>query len=210
MEKILIAYYPGSGGTRLAYYLYNGSWDSMPGQHYHTAGKYYTENIEQNKIILGSIARTGVQFLTPEMTAPVKSEKPIEFTHCMNSQLLKQFYPDRKIIKIKSPLLPALARYWKVFGLENSRQGPMIIKTRFDSPEFNAGLFYFILYRANFEAEYYTTYPVDWTADQLFDIENDDNEFCQFMRNEYQIAQSPEAIEAWAILRQTKYTNFNL
>lgn len=207
MEPIVISYYPGAGGFRLAYYLYDKIWNRKPGQHYHCADAGCSPPERMRNYKLNSNA--GGHFLT--VNSPViESSYPIELSHCLNSEILRRCFPNRKIIKIKSPLLPALARYWQVFGCQNPTVVNKIIKTQFYTENYNTGLFYFILQQAHYEYEYYTQTPVDWMADQLFDIELGQDEFCQFMRDEYLHSQSLEALDAWAILRRTKYTNFNL
>ena len=47
------------------------------------------------------------------------------------------------------------------------------------------GIKYAIDICSKYHWDYYTETGVDWHADELYDIDHDDNEFCVFMRNSF-------------------------
>ena len=164
MEPCVIAYFPGSGGNRLARYILNRDWSAAPNTHYHTITVPVPEvNYFDNNTRPYPYAKSAM---------PQRPEFAIELTHCLNTDLLRRHFPDRKIIKIKSHFVPSYSRCWNIWTKNYHTD---------EIAEF--GQKYAMNICVKFHWEYYTETGVDWQADELYDIDTDNNEFCTFMKN---------------------------
>jgi hypothetical protein len=166
MEPVVISYFPGAGGFRFIYHLLGESFDQNP------LGNYHRVDLANDYLIYHNPAD---QYRYPTLTNGVSVEDPapIAYTHAINSDIIKRVYPGRKIVKIKSNLMDALARYWNVDGIQHHQQNIE-----------NLGLNTVFSRVMNFHWRYYFTTGVDWSADQLIDLESDSDKFSVFMRDQ--------------------------
>jgi len=166
MEPVVISYFPGAGGFRFIHHLLGESFDQNPQSNYHQVHRVNDHLIHHNP---------ANQYRYPTLSdhGEIDNSIPIAYTHSVNSDLIRKTYPKRKIIKIKSSLTDALVRYWNVAGKERWQQEIARLGG-------NAMLNSVILFHLN----YYTKTGVDWSADQLIDIESSPDEFSVFMRDQ--------------------------
>jgi hypothetical protein len=116
-----------------------------------------------------------------ESTRIVRKTNFIELTHCINSDMLLQQFPGRRVIKIKSDLTQSLSRYWAVTGQHQFVQEIRKISRQHAMNKVIA-----------WHHNYYTETGVDWQASKLYNLESDSDEFCEFMQQEMQNARSTE------------------
>jgi hypothetical protein len=162
MTPVVISYYPGSGGNRLAWHLLNLDWQSCPDSSLHdTPHPIPSINYEDRDIRPYPVASTRVE------TRP----NDIELTHCVNSKLLKHHFPGRRIVKIKSHLARSLSRHWQVFAQAYFEQEIRMISRSFA-----------LTLDVDCHWSYYQQTGVDWDADQLYDLTNPTDEFSVFMQ----------------------------
>ena len=166
MEPVVISYFPGAGGFRFIHHLLGESFDQNPQSNYHQVHRVNDHLIHHNPANL-------YRYQTLSDHGDVNDSIPIAYTHAVNSDLIRKTYPNRKIIKIKSSLTDALARYWNVEGKDRWQQEIARLGG-------NAMLNSVMLFHLN----YYTKTGVDWNADQLIDIESSPDEFSRFMREQ--------------------------
>lgn len=172
MTPIVISYYPGSGGNRLAWYLLNLDWQSHPDAALHSSPcPIPAINYSDRDIRPYPVADTRV----------VKRTNYIELTHCVNSELLKHHFPGRQIIKIKSSLASSLSRHWQVFG-----------QTLFEQEIRKISRSHAMTKSVNWHWDYYHKTGVDWAADQVYDLAKDTDEFSVFMRENIEQNRSQE------------------
>lgn len=162
IEPSVICYFPGSGGNRLARYLLNKPWNKKPGQAAH--GDIPVPEINYSD-------RDTRPYPT-KTTHIIQRSSLIELTHCMNSELVRELFPNRKIIKIKYPLYQCLPRYWTVHGYKLHEA---LVRKMSPVHGYNREI--------EWHWQYYTNTGVDWSADQLWDL-SQDHEFCNWMRQE--------------------------
>lgn len=166
MDPVVVSYFPGAGGFRFIHYLLGKSFDQDP------QGNYHQVLLDTEHVIYHNPAD---QYRYPTLYngTAVPDSAPIAYTHAINSDIIKRVYPGRKIIKIKSNLADSLTRYWNVEGMQHHQQAIS-----------NLGL-NSMLYRVmNFHWRYYFATGVEWSADQLIDLESDLDEFSVFMRDQ--------------------------
>jgi hypothetical protein len=153
---MIIAHYPGSGGHRYGLFLKKLPIDN-PGVHMHQTEfvcleypNYLTFDLPQKKV------------------SPVLIKK----THTLNDTLLKRFFPEHEIVKIKADFKKSLCREWRVVmkHLYNKHTTQDQLGQMFDM----------IVWHHN----YYAEYPVDWNIGTVIDIDTDCTEFGQVMRKE--------------------------
>lgn len=173
MTPIVISYYPGSGGNRLAWHLLNFDWQSQPGLAIHTGSHQMPVEINYSD--------RDIRPYPSFDTRIVSSSSLVELTHCVNSALLRRHFPGRRIIKIKSNLTSSLSRYWQVFGRALHEQ---------EIREINS--FYVLDKAIHWHWDYYRKTGVDWVADQVYDLEQDADEFSVFMRKNIEQNRSQE------------------
>ena len=124
----------------------------------------------------------------------INNSIPIAYTHAVNSDLIRKTYPKRKIIKIKSSLSDSLVRFWNVEGKDRWQQEIAQLGG-------NAMLNSVML----FHLHYYTKTGVDWSADQLIDIESDPDEFSVFMRDQlsqHKLSDTHRHLKNWQLSNQ--------
>lgn len=172
MTPIVISYYPGSGGNRLAHMLAKYNWQTNPGSALH-GGARPTPSI--------NYADRDIRPYPTESTRIVRRTNFIELTHCVNSNMLSQHFPGRRVIKIKSNLVHGLSRYWAVSGQQQFKPE---IRTISQHYAMNKVL--------TWHYNYYNSTGVDWQADELYNLESGTDEFCEFMRKEIQNSCSVE------------------
>jgi hypothetical protein len=172
MTRLVISYYPGSGGNRLARMLAKYDWQTNPGESLHT-GIRPTPSI--------NYADRDIRPYPTDSTQIVRRSNFVELTHCINSNMLSQHFPGRRVIKIKSDLARSLGRYWTVFGQQQFVQEIRKISQQHAMDKVIA-----------WHYDYYTETGVDWQADELYDLDSGTDEFCEFMRQEMQNALSTE------------------
>ena len=93
-------------------------------------------------------------------------------THTLNSHLIKNFFPDHKIVKIKFPMDKSLEREWIVVKSLEVANLPLVDKI---DQAYNMIVWH---------KKYYAENPIDYSCDTLIDIETDDTEFGKIMRRE--------------------------
>jgi hypothetical protein len=172
MTPVVISYYPGSGGNRLARMLANYDWQTDPGTALH-GGPRPTPSI--------NYADRDIRPYPTESTRVVRRTNLIELTHCINSDLLSKQFPGRRVIKIKSNLAHSLSRYWSVAGQYQFVQEIRKISLQHAMNKVVA-----------WHWDYYTATGVDWQADELYNIDSGTDEFCKFMRLDMQQSCSVE------------------
>ena len=94
MNKI-IAYYPGSGGSRFK--------NKLLSKEYETIGQVYDESYTEHRYLLDNYYR-------------IHTADDILQLHCMNVDLIKSFFPNAYIYMIKSDFKRSLMRYWVTCG----------------------------------------------------------------------------------------------
>jgi hypothetical protein len=118
-------------------------------------------------------------------TPVITNNESIQHTHCLNTKLLKHVFPNYKIIKIKTEWEPATYRGWSL--LKNNKQMTRIERT--DSA---------FSWICNTTA-YYKTYPADWEADTLIEIDKKDCEFSKVFHKELY---SYKICKEWQLAKQ--------
>ena len=161
MTPVVVSYYPGSGGNRLARMLAKYNWQTDPGSALHS-GTRPTPSI--------NYADRDIRPYPTESTRIVRRTNFIELTHCVNSDMLLQHFPGRRVIKIKNNLVHSLSRYWTVAG-----------QYQFDQEISQHHAMNKVL---DWHYNYYNSTGVDWQASELYDLESGTDEFCEFMQQE--------------------------
>jgi hypothetical protein len=173
MTPVVISYYPGSGGNRLAWHLLNLNWQLRPGFAIHTGSHQMPAEI--------NFSDRDIRPYPSFDTRIVNSSSLVELTHCVNSALLRRHFPGRQIIKIKSNLASSLSRHWQVFGQDFFEQEIRKI-----------GKSFALTLSVDWHWNYYQKTGVDWAADQVYDLEQGTDEFSVFMRENIEQNRSPE------------------
>jgi hypothetical protein len=189
MTPVVVSYYPGSGGNRLARMLAKYDWQTNPGASLHT-GTRPTPSI--------NYADRDIRPYPTESTRIVHRTNFVELTHCVNSDMLSQHFPGRRVIKIKSELTHSLSRYWTVTGQQQFEQEIRKISQHHAMNKVLA-----------WHHDYYNATGVDWQADELYNLESDSDEFCKFMRQEMQHSRSAEFdqyVFAWQKFKRQSLT----
>lgn len=145
----VIAYYPGAGGSRFK--------NKLLGLEYSTNGRIYDSQQMSHRYLNDGY------YLTNRPTDDIVQ------LHCMNTNMIRQYFPDAFIYMIRSDLKPSLKRYWtycysKMIGFDN------ILDNAFSCISWHLG--------------YYKTYPVQLAADELIDIDSA-SVFGQVMTQEF-------------------------
>jgi hypothetical protein len=187
MEPVVISYFPGAGGFRFIHHLLGESFDQKPQDNYHQVHRVNDHLIHHNP---------ANQYRYPTLSdhGEIDNSIPIAYTHSVNSDLIRKTYPKRKIIKIKSSLTDALVRYWNVAGKDRWQQEIVRLGG-------NTMLNSVMLFHLN----YYTQTGVDWSADQLIDIETDSDKFSVFMRDQlsqHRLSDTHSHLKNWQITVQ--------
>lgn len=173
MTPVVISYYPGSGGNRLAWHLLNFNWQSQPGSAIHIGSHRMPAEINYSD--------RDIRPYPSFDTRIINSSSLVELTHCVNSALLRRHFPGRRIVKIKSNLASSLSRYWQVFGRALLEQEIREIS-----------MSHALTKSINWHWNYYQKTGVDWAADQVYDIDQDFDEFSVFMRENIEQNRSQE------------------
>jgi hypothetical protein len=176
MEPVVVSYFPGAGGFRFIHYLLGESFDQNPQSNYHQVHRVNDHLIHHDP---------ADQYRYPLNNGTAADHlEPIAYTHAMNSDIIKRVYPGRRIVKIKSNLADSLIRYWNVEGIQHHQQDIQSI-----------GLKRVLNKVMLFHWQYYFTTRIDWSADQLVDLESDTDEFSVFMRDQLQQTRSSDAYQ---------------
>jgi hypothetical protein len=186
MDPVVVSYFPGAGGFRFIHHLLGESFDQNPRGNYHHDGSVDDSMMYYNPA-------DQYRYPTQATQEEIKDPAPIAYTHAINTDIIKKVYPGRRIIKIKSNLVAALARYWNVEGVQHHQQDIE-----------NLGLNTVFRRVMNFHRRYYSETGVDWSADQLINIDQDPGEFCVFMRD--QLAQN-QSSDAYRYLKNWQFTS---
>ena len=155
MSNLIISFYPGAGGHRLQNKLLNLEFDK-PGAIYDVVGvdtplrKYrYLDNLSTVN--------------TPNDL--------IILTHCMDVNLIKNIFPNRRIIQIVSDYKKSLRRQWTLMSRDFQKEN-------FSNVLDNAFVF------IKWHNQYYKNYPIAGQADEIINVNSDLDEFSVIMRNE--------------------------
>ena len=188
MDPVVVSYFPGAGGFRFIHHLLGKSFDLNLQGNYHNVPL-----IDHDHLIHHNPAN---QYRYPTLSdhGEINDSIPIAYTHAVNSDLIRKTYPNRKIIKIKSNLVDALARYWNVDGVQHHQQDIE-----------NLGLNTVFIKVMHFHWQYYFTTGVDWYADQLINIDLDPDEFSVFMRDQLEHNRLSDAyryLKNWQLVAQ--------
>ena len=173
MTPVVISYYPGSGGNRLAWHLLNLNWQLRPGSAIHTGSHQMPAEINYNN----SDIRPYPSF----DTRIVNSSSLVELTHCVNSALLRRHFPGRRIIKIKSNLVSSLSRHWTVYA-----------RNYFEQEIRKISISHALNLDVHWHWNYYSKTGVDWAADQVYDLTQPADEFSVFMQENIEQNRSQE------------------
>jgi hypothetical protein len=94
---MIISFYPGACGNRYLQYVLGKEW-STPNRSYdlNNIGQIY-----EHRYLLGNILPTTSQYI---------------LTHCMNSNKIRQAFPELPIVFIRSSLQTSLRREWLLHG----------------------------------------------------------------------------------------------
>jgi hypothetical protein len=113
----------------------------------------------------------------------------------MNSELVRKYYPDRKLIKIRANFWDCMGRAWHVQARDEIWV-PWLQRGVPVSKAINMFL--------NWNIDYYQETGVDWDCDELYDIQHSDHEFCAGMRDMLKTQQDPEYIKFMMVYRRTR------
>ena len=207
--KLVISFYPGTGGNRYLNMIDNQPWSELnrlydkSTQHF---GNRYLEDVKYDQIVL---------------------------THCVDSKRLKEIFPDYRLVHIKSDLQSSLRREWMLAGVSryknrvdltcsrlehyNAYKDPSWpdindedeLDTRPDSirSELDAD-YQAVIDKVDIEydscyntiiwhKEYYNKYPLDLTFfDEVIDINGDSN-FAKIMKQEVSLYNSDTFDKIW-------------
>jgi hypothetical protein len=177
MNPVVVSYFPGAGGFRFIHHLLGKSFDQNPQGNYH-------QHRHGNEHLIYHNPADQYRYPTLSDGFVVTDPAPIAYTHAINSDIIKRVYPGRKIVKIKSNLLDSLARYWNVEGVHHHQQNIE-----------NLGLKRVFSRVMTFHWRYYFLTGVDWSADQLIDLESDTDKFSVFMRDQLEHNRSSDAYQ---------------
>lgn len=185
MKPCVIAYFPGSGGNRLARYLLQKQWQHNQHSHGHS-GPDPTPEINYSDL--------DTRPYPVDSTTMVQRSNMIELTHCLSTQLLLQHFPGRQIIKIKSHFPASYNRCWQVWT-----------QILHEAHILKQGLQFTMNMELEYHWKYYTETGVDWWADVVYDLNTDSNDFCTFMRENialYQHTDFAQFSQVWQHLRR--------
>ena len=187
MDPVVVSYFPGAGGFRFIHHLLGKSFNQNPRGNYHHDGSVDDSMMYYNPA-------DQYRYPTQATQEEIKDPAPIAYTHAINTDIIKKVYPGRRIIKIKSNLVDALARYWNVDGVQHHQQDIE-----------NLGLNTVFIKVMHFHWQYYFTTGVDWYADQLINIDLDPDEFSVFMRDQLEHNRLSDAyryLKNWQLVAQ--------
>lgn len=170
MTPVVVCYFPGAGGVRLVNHLAGLNYRTGTSRSFHQNQHPRRRERELARMIHMPGTDTPV-YATWDSVIKVPNQYAITCTHCMNIDMVRHHYPGRKIVKIKSNLLTSLARCWNLETQHQHRASIEIEGTRAIAVS-----------NARVHWDYYTRTGVDWSADQVYDIEHDTDEFSVFMR----------------------------
>lgn len=185
MKPCVIAYFPGSGGNRLARYLLQRQWQHNQQSHSHS-GPDLTPEINYKD--------SDTKPYPVESSKLISRSNPIELTHCLDTQLLLRHFPGREIIKIKCHFVASYNRCWEVWT-QHLHQSEIA----------QHGLHWAMNMALDHHWQYYSQTGVDWWADQLYCIDSGSDDFCKFMRSridQYQHTDFAKFTQTWQLLKQ--------
>ena len=187
MEPCVISYFPGAGANRLARWFDNKDWLGNPNGHAHLV-----------PFTPGFINDTHFDFVFPKQDSPLipATTHTVAFTHCLNSELVRKHYPGRKLIKIRADFWDCIGRVWHV-QVRDIEWAPVLQK-RLMTPSKAINKF------LNWNIDYYRETGVDWEADEVYDVEHSDHEFCVAMRDLLKKQQDPEYVKFMMVYRRTQ------
>jgi len=171
MTPVVVCYFPGAGGVRLVNHLAGLNYQINPSTSFHQFLHIRIRDRERARLIHMPAHNDPAVYAKWDSVITVPDQYAITCTHCMNIDIVRHHYPGRKIVKIKSNLLTSLARCWNLETQHQRRNNIEIEGTRAIAVS-----------NARVHWDYYTRTGVDWSADQVYDIEHDTDEFSVFMR----------------------------
>jgi hypothetical protein len=190
MNPVVVAYPPGSCGTRLTKKLANvTSWNTGPKTNQHHFGSPAIQYDGYNKYL---------ESKNIDNLLPIEIEQPIIAVHSLHGQTISKVFPRRQIVKVQASFYKSLRRWWYVFGKEwYQKLSP--------PPD----LFFRPLQRhltpcqhgIAFHAEYYET-NVDTVADQCWKIEPGQSDFADFVLEEFEFPHDSEFDDAWNYIKE--------
>jgi hypothetical protein len=158
---MVICFVPGSGGHRYSRFLNNQPFGAR-NCHMHIQ----LSEIEMN-----------TKFLTIDSNFDkITNVDSVLLTHTMNSDVIKKFYSNHKVIKIKAPFDIALKRAWITEVSKDVNVANLEFVDKMDK------IYQFISW--NYSYYFNSSNTLDYECDQLIDIETDTTEFGQVMRRE--------------------------
>ena len=187
MEPCVISYFPGAGGNRLARLFAGDDWRANPGSNAHYAP--FTPGFI-------NYAHSKFVFLRRDFSPIPITSHTVTFTHCLNSDLVRKYYPARKLIKIRGDFWACMGRAWHV-QVRDAAWAPGLQK-RLMTPSQAINKF------LNWTIDYYQETGVDWDGDEVYDIEQNNNEFCTAMRDMLKTQQDPEYLKFMMVYRKTR------
>ena len=167
---MVISYYPGSGGYRLN--------NKLLGEEFITPNKIYD---------FQNISAAQFKYLYNNSKFEDDCKKTI-LTHCMDIVLIKNIFPNRKVIQIIGDYKKSLLRQWVLMTREFKKEF-------FENELDNAFMF------IRWHDHYYKEYPQQGLADVIVDIDNSTDDFAIIMQNELKL--EDQIFEwAWSIYKQ--------
>ena len=191
-HPVVIGYPVGAGGNRLRRYLLGVPWDIEPLTHLHRIAelrKYSTDDAVPKFPRPGDTEVAGEGF----------SKYPVLITHGMNSTVLRQAFPGRKIVKVYCDLHLAMRRHWRVFSRE---------MTQADIRKHNGGAILpeDIQRFIKWNLDYYRD-NIDYDQDYAVYLQPGQGEFEDFMFQEFVAIEESEFDQGWhTVLADPNYT----
>jgi hypothetical protein len=187
MEPCVISYFPGAGANRLARWFAGNDWQGNPDGHAHLV-----------PFTPGFINDTHFDYVFPRKDSPPipATTHIIAFTHCLNSDLVRQQYPGRKLIKIRGDFWTCLGRAWHVQVRDAAWFS--VLQKRLMPPSQAINKF------LNWNIDYYQETGVDWDCDELYDLQHSDHEVFVYMREMLKTQQDPEYMKFMSVYRRTR------
>jgi len=187
MEPCVISYFPGAGANRLARWFAGYDWQDNSVGHAHNmriAPRFLNDSHSE------------FVFLKEHFPPIPATKHVVALTHCLNSELVRKYYPGRRLIKIRGDFWACMGRSWHVLVRDAAWQD--VLQKQLTTPSQAINKF------VNWNIDYYQETGVDWDADELYDIQHSDHEFCVVMRDLLKTQQDPEYIKFMMVYRRTR------
>lgn len=190
-HPVVIGYPVGSGGNRLRRMLLGFAWQIEPKTHLHRISELrkYSTDVGVSKFPVPG---------TTDLEDPAHSKYPVLITHGMNSEVLRQVFPNRKIVKVYCDFFLAMRRHWRVYGRDITQAN---IRKNNGGAILPEDIEQFI----KWNLDYYRD-NIDFDHDHAIYLEPGRGEFEDFMLEEFQSIQEPEFEQGWnTVIQDPEY-----